>query len=773
MDQNASGGSLSSRHGRSGHVGTLLALPLAILLAVFLLALSVRWEVLGEARDQPQLEVPVLDARFYETLGAARAGGAPLPEGPFFMSPGYTWFVELHERLCGSVKSVRVTQVVLDSLTCVFTAAASYLLFGTLAGLTTGLLLALHGTTIFYALRTLPATLGTFLTALVLFGLVLIERAQREAGAGRGASRGLLFGVGLALGGAALVRSNVLLFVPLLLFGLSRLGCSAQSGPASVPARLRAVGRAVRLALFRSWPALLGMGLMILPATWHNVSVGGDRVLLTSSGGVNFYIGNAAGGDGRFMSLNQLPLAPGRFADDPTNGHFERSVAAYAEEQVGQPLSPSQVSRYWFQKTWSEIGERPVAWLGLLGRKLWLFFNAFEIPQIDNLYFMARYLPTLDSPLLYTSRLLCPLGLFGWLCLLWRRPRPLLPLLYLLAYAVSIALFFVTARYRLQAVPLLAFAAGPAVLLLGQRLLVPPRSSAVPLVVVLLVCFGVCNLNPGLGAPGPVRPASDSGGWFKPSEEFLDFEAQHNNMCARCLEWGDVAAAEAEIRAGLALNPLHPTLLYNLGRVLSEKEDMPAAAQALRKSLSLSPGNADAARLLGLLLYQMREYEEAQRALQLALKSDPTNPDTWNTLGGVRSKQGDDEAALQAFEQALRLAPGWDHPRYNRARLFSRIGRHQDALPDLERLTRMQPSNETYTFAYADALRGSGQLDESEQVVRPLLKRKPQHIGVLLLMAELELARQRPAEARAYLMRVLAQRPEHGRALELLRKTGE
>lgn len=734
------------------------------MIGVAAVALVLRWVVLVQATGRPQLEVPVLDSRFYVVEGARWAAGTEDATRPFFLSPGYTawvgaWLGAGHGQEArdssrwvlsesARTKMLRVwkAQIGLDVLTCVLVALAAYPLAGR-AALLAGLLLALHSTSALFAIRLLPATLGSFLVAVVLWLLVRPWAARRR----------WWLAVGVALGLLAVVRANALLCVPLLLGGLA------------FPAR----GRGRREIALQCAAFLTGVGLVILPVTVRNVLRSSEAVLLTSSGGVNFYIGNSRASDGRFISLNQLPLAPGQFADDPTDGAFERSTAAYAERSLSRPLSASEVSNFWMRQARSEIAADPAGWVRLLASKVLLLLSGFEIPQIDNLYFLAdTQLPALRGPWLYSSRWLWPLGALGVLVLLaYERKAALLPLLFLAGFAASIVLFFVTARYRLPLVPILCWAAAIGLSrLFGMLRTRPLRAAGWG---AALAGIGLlAQLNPGLLARPVDAAAAGERGWFAVDSQFLDYKVQHNNMAARCLERGDVAEAEKEVRAGLVLQPMHPTLLFNLGRILHAKGDLEGALEALQASLRTGPMNTSAARLAAEVSYYLGRYELAAEIATTTLAWSSDDAELWNTLGGARSKLGLHAQALEAFRRALELQPDSVSTRYNTGRVLTKLGQGTEAVATLEPLYRWQAGNPSFAYSFAEALIEAGEPGRAEQVLEGLLDTVPDHIAALLLRGELALRVGERDMARTHALRVLQLRPGHERALALLAACG-
>jgi len=711
---------------------------------LFSLSIALRLAVLAQSRGTVAFETPVLDSRFYLEAGQQLAQGNNLPSRPYFMNPGYIWTVAIFGRIFGNPHLPLVLfQILVDTLTCLLTAVLTRRLFGQLAGLAAGTLLAVNGYQILSATRILPETIAAFL--LVVFVFVLVRTTEKPAGL-------RLFFSGTVLGLLSLVRTNALLII-LFVFVFFVITWRKD----------RFVKTAQRILLFAT-----GVAIIIAPVTIKNITKGKDRVLIASSGGVNFYLGNTAAGDGRFISLNQLPLAPGQFDDDPSGGRFERTIQAFAEKREGRPLKPSEVSAFWTRRGLQEIFDHPTDWIFLLFRKTFLFFNSFEIPQIDNLYFLKQYIPLL-KPLSFASRILWPLALFGFLFLLKKPKHSSTLLLVFIGYTISVILFFVTARHRLPVMPLAACFAGWAISFFVTQM---QKREFKPLFIksaVLAVCGIVANLNPAVGQRVSFETGASSKSWFSPSAEYLDFASQHNNMAALLLEKGEFVGAEAECRRGLVLKPYHPTLLYNLARALVAVQKYSEAGQVLEQSLNFQPNNAEVAALLGEVCYKAGELEGARDALERAVSLSPTLASAWNTLGPTRFQLGDSTGALRALQEAQRLAPGWYQPRYNRAIILTRLKRNTEAIAVLDSLNLPYPASREITLALANALIETRQFSRAEKILNDLIANHPNDPGTLLALTELNLAQGKKSQARAFVLRALSINPQSRRALDLLK----
>ena len=118
-----------------------------------------------------------------------------------------------------------------------------------------------------------------------------------------------------------------------------------------------------------------GVALFLLPVVIRNAAATGRFVPVTTHGGLNFYIGNRAGATGVFG------LPDGMRGD--MMGLIEDGRLR-AEAETGRGLSETEVSDFYVRRTLAEIGRDPGRWLRLLARKLALFWNETEVPDIPS-----------------------------------------------------------------------------------------------------------------------------------------------------------------------------------------------------------------------------------------------------------------------------------------------------------------------------------------------------------------------------------------------------
>lgn len=631
----------------------------------FVVALIVRSVSLLSLLGTPFTRVMVGDSLLYlETADRIRAGQVDTI-GVFFQSaPAYPFFLAAVESLFGGGwLPVAVIQSLLGSLAC----AAVALLAGAvwphlpLARWAAGIGAAVYGPMVFHDLEVLPASLAV---SLLTFGLLAAVRCR---GAALAAAAGLLLGTTCLLAPAAL-----------LIVGLAGI-------IVGWPLRDRA-------ARVRAGALALGALVAILPATAHNLAAG-DTVLIAANAGVNLFIGNHRGATGAFV----VPSGSGLDAT-----HLEASARERAEEAAGRPLRPSEVSAYWARRAGSYLLADPSAALGLIGHKLLLAVNRYEIPNHLNVYFVAeRFAPSLLRTLPFAA--LLPLGLvgIGLGAGRFREERRAFPgfRAWLLVSGASLSMlavpviFFVTGRYRLPAAPgLLALAGGALAWLLtafAERRWGP---ALVGTAAVLL-----------LWAPTQLRLVEEH-----------EYSFDHLLLGKAYRELGDLDAAVLELKLAEETGPPWSDAPYRLAQVLAERGNLPAAAAALRRYLERNSGDREAAAALQALdgrtlpdapPVPLTDFERgkaaalegdwaaAARALQQAVERDPTHVTARTILAVTRERQGNLPEAIRQLEVAVRLQSGNPLIWRNLAAAYYKAGRKDDAARAAREAVRLAPED--------------------------------------------------------------------------------
>lgn len=601
-------GSARSSHARA--VPPRVVLPRAVLraglapAALLLVALVLRLAYVFEIGGDPLYRHAGLDEELYFRDALALLAGEP-PDLPFWRPPGVTWALAGTLGLFGpGAAAPRIVIALLSTLTCglLYLLARRYLPRG--AALVALALVAINAPLIHMASEIKDTA---WVTALDLLGLLLLVDAERRARAAPA------FGAGLVFGLSALFRPLILVFIPAAaLVLLVRRGTS---------------GGGRRAALL-----LAGAALALAPVVALNNARGGPFVLVCTNGGMNLFIGNnpdylrtvtaRPGSQWNDVVLRPALAAGHAGADRDQEAFFQRAALAF-------------------------IRDEPLRAAGLYLRKLALFLNGHEIPRDTDLELDARAFATLRpftwrGPIPFPMGVLLPLALVG-MTLGARRVRGLgLPILFVALQAAAVAAYFVTSRYRIPAIPVIALLSviGASELLRAGRTL-PIAARAGGLIALIAVSLALC------------RPTAETRQSLRAERLFMEGNALR-------LE-GRPAEAIRRYEEAARLDPKDTRPLLVLGEMHAAAGDLAAAISVWRRVVADGGYSArDRDRLVSLLLRAGRR-EEALLALGDDLAGMPPLPERRAELhfrrGVLEAELTRFRAALASFDSALSLAP--------------------------------------------------------------------------------------------------------------------
>lgn len=584
---------------------------------VVLLAFAVRFVYLLEARACPLFDGLIVDGISYGEWSDRIVDGDWLGDRVFYQAPLYPYFLALVKLAVGrELWDVRLVQIALGSLACGLVFVAGRRFFGRASGIAAGVLLAFYPSAVFFDGCIQKAGIGLVWTALLLVALASV-RAEPHARA----SAWRWLGVGAVLGLLMLTREETLLLVPALAAWL-----------VLEHRRSSWSRRAQWLASFCG-----GLALVLVPVASRNAYVGGEFLLSTSQAGSNFYIGNGPNADGTYV-----PLRPGRH-----NTQFEREDAfEMAKAEAGRDLSPSEVSRFWFSKSFASIAADPARWSALLARKARLLVSAYELPDAEDLYFYLRYTPFLAAvERVWNYGMLVPLAAAG-VVLGWRRKRELGVLFVLGAtLALGVVAFYVFARYRYPLVPLFVLFAGAA-LVEGFG---AARAKELRRLALAALAFAAAWLVSNVAPPFPRdKMLADSLG----------------NAGVVQAQAGNAERAVELLREATERKPGSPELHGNLGLALIGAGRADEAVDAFARSRALRPADAFRAQLrVGWALSLAGRHEEALVEIERALSMSPTNAEALGHASDSLRKLGRWREARERLEAVVARHPAEREPR--------------------------------------------------------------------------------------------------------------
>ncbi len=632
---------------------TRLALFLAV---VFAVKLVVALQLDGHLLLQPDTG---LDTTAYVELAKRVVGGdVALGPGLYYVSPLYIYFLALIYGLTKSFTAARIVQALLGAIALGFVFLTAREWFGQRAAWIAAILAGFCGVFTYYEALLLQSSLDVFLTSVALW---LLTNALK-----RHEWRWPLL-AGVAFGAASLNRPNMIV-------------------PAIVIVALLAVLRRLRTA------AVLFAGLIagLAPVTIRNVVVAHQFALVSSHGGINFYIGNGEGATGYFHAVPGMRSSVEGLALD---------ARRVAETASGRKLTDAEVSSYYSGLAWTWIREHPFGWVRLLVWKLYAVLNAAHISTPFSYTFYAYDAGTLLKVLIIGPWLIVPLGLIG---LLMRRTN-IVWISFVPAYAASVVLFFITERYKLPLFAALAICSGAGVeALLGKK-------RRVLAIAVFAVLFIAANWplplddgraeertrmaetlidaekfdeaehwarlaldtprNPfparaeyalGRALLGASRPAEALPHLRNAVEQRVDVPLAGYDLAVALQQTGDLAGAARALSKVRPPEDSDVVVWLQLGRRAAEINAPEVAEPFLRRAVAVAPENAAAHQMLGIDLLVLGRCDEAVRELADTIRLQPRNADALAMLAVCEQRLGRGEDAKRHAEAAIAIAP--QHP---------------------------------------------------------------------------------------------------------------
>ena len=602
--------------------------PGRVLILVAVVAALVRLVFVLEIHDHLYWLTPQVDAADFHQRAMQVADGLGLGQRIFYKAPAYPYLVGQLYRLVGpSLVTLYVLQMIGGIIMTMVVAAMGVRLWGPLAGLIAGLLLALHTELAYFenqALIEAPALVVSVLAAALLFW-GMRERQPHHQVRWRLAT---LVGCGALLGLALQLRPiNASLILALVTWLMIQ----------ALP-----VGQRLRHVVFLLAPVLL----LLIPTLRHNRQGSGEIIPVSVNGGINFYIGNNPDYD------DTVAIRPGLRWEALTR-------------QFGDNDKPVQWQRNYYRASWDWIRSEPADYVALQAKKFVLFWNVRTIDRNQDSSVLRRAS--------WAFRLAAPWGLLAFLGIIgmflaWNEfRRSPLHLLVLLQMAGVLA-FFVTTRYRLAVVPWLAlasaFAVHHVVRCVRQR---DGRRLALVGVVGLVAGIFIVPDYYGIGKSTYARPDFDLA------------QVQFRN--------GLREEALASYRRAAQQRPDDPDVMAWYGEHLERMGYADEATAAYERAIDLVPTVYKPALSLGALYLERGDLEEAWRWLSEADRRGDDSGRSLYNMALVRERQKRHEEALTLYRRSLQSnGEGAERgrARLGVARSLLRLGRGAAALADLQ-----------------------------------------------------------------------------------------
>ncbi len=423
---------------------------------------------LNDLRSQPFFRFLVANPLVYDQQARDLLRGIPSSQ-PFFLSPLYPGFVAtIYFLTRGGHFAVAFIQGILLAIDVYLVGLLGHKIFDLRVGLLAAFMMTFYWSFYYFAAELLPAILCVTLLLASTLGLIsqskhvkiLMAAILIIASCGfaahiapllhclRGASSGyqrpdflpncLMLSV-FTVGTIAILGLLVANKTPRGLLGTTLAGLL--SGIATIVWS----GSLIYIGILSLWLTrrsrkvlavwLIGVCIPIAASLTHNYSISHRFIPLTTSAGVNLFIGNNPASDG---------MDPFRFGE----GDEVRIEA----DRLG--LSGAERSAFFRKKAGEFITSHPIAWLRLLGRKLILALAGFEIDNNADIS-ERKAAWHLSRVAILNFGILFPLALGGIGVSSKKHPHARVLLIGFLSFASVCVIFFSCERFRIPGIALL------------------------------------------------------------------------------------------------------------------------------------------------------------------------------------------------------------------------------------------------------------------------------------------------------------------------------
>ncbi len=178
-------------------------------------------------------------------------------------------------------------------------------------------------------------------------------------------------------------------------------------------------------------------------------------------------------------------------------------------------------------------------------------------------------------------------------------------------------------------------------------------------------------------------------------------------------ERGDVPGAIAAHEAALARDPSLSRAHVNLISLYGRAGQLSKAEEHYRTAVALGGDLSEAHYDYGVLLGLQEKWDLAADAYRKVLALNPVHVQAHNNLGQIFERQRQFEAAADEYRKAVETQPTFRLARFNLGRMLLALGRNEEAIAELAKLSQPQDSETPrYLFALSAAHVRAGHKEE-------------------------------------------------------------
>ena len=180
-----------------------------------------------------------------------------------------------------------------------------------------------------------------------------------------------------------------------------------------------------------------------------------------------------------------------------------------------------------------------------------------------------------------------------------------------------------------------------------------------------------------------------------------------------------------------------PNAWNNLGLLATREGHTAEAIPYFQEALRLSPDHLIALDNLGNAYRAQKQWDEARKVLERAVAVGPEDPEANYSLGIVFAQVGDSDRAYEYLQKALTFRPVYPEALNNLGVLYLRAHRRDEAVASFEESIRVAPAFDQSYLNLARVYSIEGTPDKARAVLLELLKQHPNHAQAQKMLDEL------------------------------------
>lgn len=180
-----------------------------------------------------------------------------------------------------------------------------------------------------------------------------------------------------------------------------------------------------------------------------------------------------------------------------------------------------------------------------------------------------------------------------------------------------------------------------------------------------------------------------------------------------------------------------PNAWNNLGLLAAREGRTAEAIPYFREALKLSPDHLIALENLGNAYRQEKQWDDARRTLERAVAVGPEDAEANYSLGMVYAQLNDTDRAYEYLQRALKLRPAYPEALNNLGILYLRTQRRDEAVARFEECIRVAPAFDQSYLNLARVYILEGTPEKARAVLLELLKQHPDHAQAQEMLQQL------------------------------------